>query len=136
MITKINTTIFLITVVSLVGCSGSQVLDPEVKTLIDQKIAQITTQACQKDGCKDFKIICSPKQAVDAADRANGITNKQYVVISWLRLGGNPIFGNMFDGGSNDQWYEKKETASLIKVNGSWKIKQFGVFDSDYICRM
>jgi hypothetical protein len=112
--------------VPMVGLAASSpktlTINVPAMSMINVEIDNIIKDEC-KTKCKDFRIKCAKIVASNRADKANGISEKIYVVLEWLNFGGDPNLPYMIQHQGEQKWREKTNAFVLINKNHGWMIQ-------------
>ena len=109
--------------------------DADLSKELNAQVAAIKSHPSCKDGCKDFKVFCNVGDQVANVDKANGIQEKRYVGIEWLRFGVVALPGGVLFPGGDKRWNEDSLFRRYVKMNGRWKMEEFSGWDPSAICR-
>jgi hypothetical protein len=101
-----------------VAAKGPKLPDDLLRRL-NAQVASIQSHRLCIDGCRDFEVACAWTDEVGRADRANGVAERRFVALQWLRLGGASIPGGLIV--SNDRkWREEMRLLQFTLTNGAW----------------
>lgn len=108
-------------------------LDGELLKELNAEVIRIKRHQTCRDGCKDFEVVCNVPASIGRADRANGVAERRFVGLAYLRFGGAAIPGGLVIG-KDKRWHEELILARWTKGNGQWKQDGSGMWDPA-VCR-
>ena len=112
-------TVLMVTLAALLSSCGQ--LPGDVQSYVDDDIALIKHDDFCKNGCKDFKVSKIDYFKVSEADTANGISQKMFVKISYLRMGSGDVTRMaMFAEIDKKEWTSRSAQYYFENRNGKW----------------